>query len=373
MTKILVIEDEPLLREDIVESLTLEGYEAIGAADGVEGVNAAVLYRPDLIICDINMPRLDGYGVLMDVQANSTLRLTPFIFLTARAGSGEIRKGMQLGADDYLTKPFDRSDLLRAIEIRLEKRALQEDETQQYGELFQEMLTYERQQRLFQGKLIALFSRDFRDSLNTIQVANDLLRDFVQDEDTSRSIQQIDRMGVYLGQLTQMLDDMVLLARMEAGRFTIQPIRVNLERFLQQIVKEFCILCNTTHQIVLESRFSGIVMADTRLLRQIAVNLISNAIQYSHPGSVVHITLSSYADRCIIVVKDQGIGIPEADQPYLFDAFDRTSSAGAAPGTRLGLAIVKQAVEAHNGTITCESQEGVGTTFTVTIPLDLPE
>jgi two-component system, sensor histidine kinase and response regulator len=369
MTKILVIDDEDMLREEIVEWLTLEGYEAIGAADGVEGVNAAVLHQPDLIVCDINMPRLDGYGVLIDVQANSTMRLTPFIFLTARTGLSEIRKGMQLGADDYLTKPFDRLDLLRAIQTRLDRKAEQDHENQQLNELFREMLTRERTQRLLQAKLVTLFSHDFRDSLGTIQLANNLLRDFVQDEDTSRSVEYLARIEVYIGQLIQMLDDMVLLAQMETGKFVIKPIPVNVDPFLQHIVKEFRILHGTTHKIVLESRFTGAVIADMRLLRQIATHLIANAIQYSHPGSVVRITLSSYEDRCILIVKDQGIGIPEADQPNLFDVFLCGSDVSNGSDAKLGLVIVKRAVDLHGGTITFESQIGIGTTFIVTLPL----
>jgi CheY-like chemotaxis protein len=94
MSKILVIDDEALLREEIVDTLRFSGYEVIAAADGVKGVNCAVLHHPDLIVCDITMPRLDGYGVLSDVRSNSILRWTPFIFMTAKAEQKDIRAGM---------------------------------------------------------------------------------------------------------------------------------------------------------------------------------------------------------------------------------------------------------------------------------------
>src|SRR5258707_7424131 len=122
MTQILVIEDETMLREEVLDWLTFEGYEAVGAQDGLVGVETAAEHRPDLIICDITMPRLDGYGVLLEIQANPATIGIPFIFVTARASQEDTRKGMASGADDYITKPFTRLDLLQAVKAPLEKK-----------------------------------------------------------------------------------------------------------------------------------------------------------------------------------------------------------------------------------------------------------
>src|SRR5690606_30064941 len=121
MKKILVIEDNNEIRENIVEILELDGYEAMEAANGVEGVQVALKEVPDLIICDIMMPELDGYGVLHILSKKEATAGIPFIFLTAKAERSDMRKGMNLGADDYLTKPFDDTELLEAIEVRLKK------------------------------------------------------------------------------------------------------------------------------------------------------------------------------------------------------------------------------------------------------------
>ncbi len=120
MPTILVIEDESLLRVEVAEWLMFEGYTAITAEDGVVGVEKALQHGPDLIVCDIMMPRLDGYGVLLEIRSNSVTADIPLIFLTARAAHEDIRAGMNLGADDYLTKPFTRVELLQAIKSRLE-------------------------------------------------------------------------------------------------------------------------------------------------------------------------------------------------------------------------------------------------------------
>jgi DNA-binding response OmpR family regulator len=126
MKKILLIEDNPDVRENTAEILTLAGYDVKTAINGKAGVDLAQKEKPDLIICDIMMPELDGYGVLHILSKKDETAKTPFIFLTAKTEKMDIRKGMNLGADDYLTKPFDDTDLLNAIEARLRKSAMQQ-------------------------------------------------------------------------------------------------------------------------------------------------------------------------------------------------------------------------------------------------------
>ncbi len=125
MKKILIIEDNPEVRENTSEILSLANYSVISAENGKAGVDLAQREMPDLIICDIMMPELDGYGVLHILSKNEQTSGIPFIFLTAKAEKNDIRKGMDLGADDYLTKPFDDTDLLNAIEARLRKNSMQ--------------------------------------------------------------------------------------------------------------------------------------------------------------------------------------------------------------------------------------------------------
>jgi DNA-binding response OmpR family regulator len=126
MTKILLIEDEPTMRKNMLRLLRLEGYEALGAEDGEAGLAAIREHRPDLILCDVMMPKLDGFAVLAAVRNDSEVRRTPLIFLTARGETTDVRTGMNLGADDYLIKPVDASHLLAAIEARLQRQASRE-------------------------------------------------------------------------------------------------------------------------------------------------------------------------------------------------------------------------------------------------------
>src|SRR5260221_361335 len=123
MTKIVVIEDEEFLLQEIVDTLNFEGFEVAGAENGLQGYKLVRETMPDLVICDVMMPVLDGYGVLLKLRSEPETSLIPFIFLTAKASREDMRHGMDFGADDYVTKPFTREILLSEIRTRLEKYA----------------------------------------------------------------------------------------------------------------------------------------------------------------------------------------------------------------------------------------------------------
>src|SRR4051812_6931597 len=125
MKKILVIEDEPEMRRNITTLLRYYDYDAVAAENGRAGVETARREKPDLILCDVMMPELDGYGVLQALQADVSLARIPFIFLTAKGEKDDLRSGMNMGADDYLTKPVANTDLVRAIEMRLRRSGQQ--------------------------------------------------------------------------------------------------------------------------------------------------------------------------------------------------------------------------------------------------------
>lgn len=369
MPTILVIEDESLLREEVAEWLKFEGYTAITAEDGVDGIEKALQYLPDLIVCDIMMPRLDGYDVLLEIRSNIKTADIPFVFMTARAAHEDIRAGMNLGADDYLTKPFTRVDLLQAIKSRLEMTAARRLKIKEEIEALRTELAKEHEQRLIKGKLVGMFSHDFRNPLATILSSISLLRDYADRMDEKRRLTHMNRVDASVRQLLHMLDDMLIITQMESGRLEFKPELLNVEQFLQHIIAEFQIIHAETHTFRVESRFGDPMMADPRLLRQIAANLISNAVKYSPAGSEISITLEFRQGQFVFCVADRGIGILEKDQAELFGVFHRGSNVGDISGTGLGLAIVRQAVELHNGTLHVESEVGRGTKITVLIPI----
>lgn len=141
MRKILLIEDNPDVRENTAEILELAGYHVLTAENGKLGVEAAIEHQPELIICDIMMPVLDGYGALHLLSKNPKTDAIPFIFLTAKSERSDMRKGMEMGADDYITKPFDDIELLNAVESRLKKADASKREVQNGQQGFNELLS----------------------------------------------------------------------------------------------------------------------------------------------------------------------------------------------------------------------------------------
>jgi len=370
MTKILLIEDEYPLRQEMMEWLTFENYEVTEAADGVEGVNAAVMSPPDLIVCDISMPKLDGYGVLLDIQSNSALQSIPFIFLTARTTHEDIRKGMQLGADDYLTKPCTRLELLEAIRVRLEKKIAHDTERRNQVSAFKQALATEQEKRLLQAKLVAMFSHDFRNQLLVIRASASLVRDYPGRLTEQRRVERLDAIEQSAETLLEMLDGMLNMAQMEAGSFELKLQALDIDQFFKDIIQEFQTVPGEKHQIHFRNSFFELVMVDSRLLRQILDNLISNAIKYSPAETEISISLDKDKDHkhYRFCITDHGIGIPDVDLGRLSNAFYRGSNVGNIEGTGLGLAIVNQATQLLGGAIQIESKEGFGTTVTVILP-----
>ncbi len=189
MSKILVIEDELFVRENIVDLLEAEDFEVFSTENGILGILWAQENLPDLVICDVMMPVISGHEVLAEMQELPATALTPFIFLTAMADKGDIRRGMELGADDYLTKPFTREELLTAIESRLLKQAKlmkQYNEEQQKNKILEQKI-----QELEQLQLQEVISQEYQQAFFKINTAINLIQKIQPKQQRDRQLQLI--------------------------------------------------------------------------------------------------------------------------------------------------------------------------------------
>ncbi|MGI8893477.1 MAG: response regulator [Bacteroidia bacterium] len=214
--KILLIEDNPDMRENIAEILELSGYHVTTASNGKEGVELAKTSNPDLIICDIMMPVLDGYGVLHILSKETETSKIPFIFLTAKAEKADYRKGMIMGADDYLTKPFDDVELLDAIEARLKKSEMMKKEYSQdaagFNQFIDETKSFEefknigkdRQIRQFRKKEFLFVEGSYPNSLYLITRGK--VKSFKTNEDGKELITGVHTEGEFLGHIALLED-----------------------------------------------------------------------------------------------------------------------------------------------------------------------
>ncbi len=371
MSKILVIEDEDLLRDEVLEWLNFEGYHPLGAENGKVGIALLQREKPDLIICDITMPELDGYSVLLEAHAKAETALIPFIIVTARASHEDIRKGMELGADDYITKPFTRLELLHAVQARLVRKDLQEGEYQQ--QLRQMQLTLDRTQErhLLRAKLLAMFSHDFDGPISSILITSGLLRTFSDDMDRATLLEHIERIDSSARLLQQMREDIMIVAQIETGTIKRNPEFLIPAQFVERIINVFKAVHGDNYQIIVVDQTRQPINIDARLFRQITANLISNAMKYSPNGAEIRITLTATAGQLSLSVSDQGIGIPLEEQSLLFEPFHRCSNVGNTGGSGLGLTIVNHAVKICNGSLRLQSEVGIGTTITVSLPIEM--
>ncbi|MEM1238308.1 MAG: response regulator [Cyanobacteria bacterium P01_H01_bin.26] len=189
MVKILVIEDEVEIRSNLLELLNIEGYDVVAADNGVTGLLGAIEHSPDLIICDVMMPEIDGYYVLQALRQEPETLTVPFIFLTALANRGDIRRGMVLGADDYLTKPFTRSDVLTAVETRLQKQASQTQiHDDQVAVLRQEVQRVRTGLNSAQTELLTDMRHHLKDAVAKLDIVTNILKTLPPGEQRERSI-----------------------------------------------------------------------------------------------------------------------------------------------------------------------------------------
>lgn len=202
MKSILIIEDQLELRENLSEILMLSGYEVYAAPDGKSGIKEALENNPDLILCDVMMPDLDGYGVLKIVRDNAQLKNTPFLFLTAKTDERDFRKGMGLGADDYITKPFDDTELLEAIALRIDRRPTNDGFTKHFfneteaNKKLEELLS-KVEMRMYPAKS-ELFSNNGR-PMHLFTIKKGFVKELVTNNSGKELIIKVSKPGDYLG------------------------------------------------------------------------------------------------------------------------------------------------------------------------------
>lgn len=229
----------------------------------------------------------------------------------------------------------------------------------------------ERQLGELKTRFVSMTSHEFRTPLSVIVSSTDLLENYSDRWDAERRRDHLERIRSAAGSMDRMLDDILLIGRAEAGVLRASPAQLNLEEFCRHLVESLEHSSARSHCIRYSFTGDPEVTLDERLLSEVVGNLLSNALKYSPPGSRVDFEVVASDERCRFAVKDQGIGIPEADIPRLFESFFRASNADQIKGSGLGLAVVKKALDVQNGTIEVESRLGQWTNFVVLVPRNL--
>ncbi|NEQ29736.1 MAG: PAS domain S-box protein, partial [Leptolyngbya sp. SIO4C5] len=240
----------------------------------------------------------------------------------------------------------------------------------------QKALQRERELSELKSRFVSMTSHEFRTPLAVIASSAGILKDFGHKLSESRKQRHLETIQTYVHHTTQLLDDILLLNRVDSGRVDCAPVALDLAAFCQELIEDMQFnAAEHTLKVMLEdapdwpdNTAAWLVKIDPKLLRQILVNLISNGVKYSAAGTCITLSLKRYPQTVALSVTDEGIGILPSDQEHLFESFHRGTNVGATQGTGLGLSIVKRCVELHGGTLSFASVPLKGTTFTVHLP-----
>ncbi|AFY82185.1 hybrid sensor histidine kinase/response regulator [Oscillatoria acuminata] len=370
MITVLVVEDELITAIDIQSSLENLGYQVPPiASTGQEALAQVAKFQPDIILMDIVIKgEIDGIETAKLIRDRQQI---PIIFLTAYSDDATLARAGISEPFGYLLKPFDDRELHTTIQMAL-KRYQAEAKIRKERDIAEQLQKEAENLVELNSRYIAMTSHEFRTPMTTIHSSSELLEHYSHKWSEEKKLSHLKRIQSSIKTMTKLLDEVLTIGKADAGKLEFKPIDLDMFDLAKELVEELHL--STDKPRINLQVFGEIEQAilDPKLLRHILTNLLSNALKYSPAGGTVNFTLTRQEEYLILSVQDSGIGIPESDLIHLFESFQRASNVGSLPGTGLGLAIVKKCVDRHNGTITVNSTVGVGTTFTVTLPMHSP-
>jgi two-component system sensor histidine kinase/response regulator len=356
-SRILVVDDVTKNLQVVGTVLRNEGYEVMPAASGAEALKCVRAQLPDLILLDLMMPDMDGLEVCRRLKADTTTRQVPVIFLTASNETEHLVQGFEMGAVDFVTKPFNPPELLARVRTHLEL----ERARQRLREMNEE-----------KNEFMGIAAHDLRSPLTVIRGYTEMMLLDVEMPREKRAV-LLHRIDEAARRMVEMVQNLLDVNAIERGEMNLKLAPVDLSLLLSHAVEVHRPRAAAKEQSIhLENETSGpvTVLLDTNLTAQVIENLLSNAVKYSPAGKNIYVRLRKSTDSVQCEVRDEGPGLSADDQKRLFSKFARLSAkpTGGEQSTGLGLSIVKRMVEAMHGRVWCESEPGQGAKFVVQFP-----
>ena len=366
MKKVLIIDDDLMLLDAVKIMLESAGYTVLEAANGYDGVQIAQRQFPDIIVCDIMMEQGDGYYVLAEMQKRPATASIPFVFLTGKTSRVNVRRGMELGASDYLTKPFTEKELLSTIEAQMRR----------HNHLMQ--LTDHKLSVLKENISLAI-PHEMRTQLTSIIGLSKVINrrsDSIKPTELSKMAQSIFIAGK---RLYRTIENFLLYTQLElisSDQDNIDSIRQEKTTFSKDNVTEIALEmtehANRSNDLILHVS-DGQPHIHCDYLKKIVEELIDNSLKFSQPGTRIVVNVDIENDMYILSVKDSGVGMlkDEIKQIGAYMQFERRTH--EQQGIGLGLTIVKQLADVHGGSMRVDSKRGKGTIITIYLPARVTE
>ncbi|MBI3414118.1 MAG: hybrid sensor histidine kinase/response regulator [Verrucomicrobia bacterium] len=354
-SNVLIVDDITKNLQVVGTILRQAGYAVTPATSGAEALEGVREQLPDLILLDLMMPEMDGLEVCRRLKAEAATRQIPVIFLTASNEMEHLVRGFEVGAVDYVTKPFNPPELLARVRTHLELKHAR----QRLREMNDE-----------KNEFMGIAAHDLRSPLNAVKGYSEMvLEDTALGAENAELVHKIHEAAARMAEMVQNLLD---ANRIERGEMKLNLAVTDLADVLAAVTETHRPRATAKQQTIrLENESAPVpVMVDPTVVVQVLENLVSNAVKYSPPGKNIFVRLKKLPQAVRCEVQDEGPGLSAEDQKKLFGKFARLSAkpTGGEHATGLGLSIVKKMVEAMSGKVWCESELGCGATFIVEFP-----
>ncbi len=351
-SKILAVDDDAIDIAVIERLLSRKGYDLRTAASGEEALEAAADFQPDVILLDVIMSGISGYEVCRKIRTDSKLRHTKIIMVSGLAMVSERLQGYEAGADDYITKPFDEAELLAKLKVYLRLKSVEEVDR-------------------FKTEIFALLSQKACTPIgNIIQPVERLLATENMEIDEQRKL--IEQIHHTATQLHRFFENAMTLSTLKSGQWHFEPVPVNLRTLVRGAISDIAAKA-AQRKVKIEEQFSisPTICLDEREIKRVISTMLDNAIRFSPIGGTVTICVGCDNDDVYLSVTDQGQGIDSDDLQSAFEGLSAVNTGHRSQGKGLNLAIARQIVLGHNGTISAQSKKDSGTTFTMRLPATL--
>ncbi|RKH43947.1 hybrid sensor histidine kinase/response regulator [Corallococcus llansteffanensis] len=362
--RVLVADDNVDMREYVARVLS-PSFDVMLAADGQSALDAARANPPDLVLTDVMMPRLGGFGLLRALRESPATRAIPVVMLSARAGEEAAVEGLEAGADDYLVKPFSARELVARVRSMLELARMRRDS------LRQELVAASLRERLqARDDFLAVASHELKTPLAAFRLHLERLERGLGDEARNRVQSPLASAGRQVQRLHALMETLLDVSQLTTGRLALDLNDVDLTTVVGDAVARLRDEVERLGvKVTLEAAAPLVGRYDRLRIDQVVTNLLANAAKYGQ-GRPIEVRVAAQEGTARVTVRDEGIGISAEDRARIFERFERAVPGRNYGGLGLGLWIARQVVEAHGGRISVDSAPGAGATFVVELPLE---
>jgi signal transduction histidine kinase len=357
---VLIVDDNPKNLQVLGTLLRKTDCNLAAALSGKQALNTIEKVKPDLILLDVMMPEMDGHEVCRRIKSNKETSHIPVIFLSAKSETEDVVSGFELGAVDYISKPFIGSELLARVNTQLYLKKIKDNHAEEIK---------------FKGKFFSIIAHDLRESFGMVFTTVQLLkneREILSDEETN---DLLGNMESTTKNTLDLLENLLEWAKSQTGNIRYSPGKVKLNGAVSEVLKSTADLAHRKNIEINSSLSPVAVFADRNMLLLILRNLLSNALKFTPVGGAISLSSVSLNGKIKIQVSDNGVGMSPVKIEKLFKIENRVTTPGTEnePGNGLGLILCREFTQQHGGEMGIESTPGGGTSVWFTVPLNESE